>query len=91
VRCRPQWSWLGERRYSWLLFLLFGPVFQKITRLTFQYFANFGERFEAYTLDVATLQQRHVDFADTDFLGEFLGADFAFREHDVEIDDDGHV
>jgi hypothetical protein len=66
-------------------------VLENVTGLTLQHLANLLERFEAYPLYFTRFEWGHVLLCDADAFGELLGAHLALRQHDIEIDDDGHA
>lgn len=65
-------------------------IHQQISRLTLQVFADFLQCVKAHPFDFALFEQRHVGLGDADVLGQVFGLDFAPRQHDVQLDDDGH-
>ena len=67
------------------------PVLENVTGLALQNLTDPLERYEAYSLDFTRFEKGHVLLCDADALGELLGAHFAPRQHDIEIDDNRHA
>src|SRR5438105_3486822 len=67
-----------------------GAVFEQVAGLALQHFANALQRLEAHPAHLARLQQRQVLLGDADAFGELARAHLAARQHDIQVDDDGH-
>lgn len=65
-------------------------VFQKISRLALERFADRFHGRKSDRLCLAVFQDGDICQCDTDLLGKLGNAHFALRQHDVDIDDDGH-
>src|SRR5262249_14414399 len=64
---------------------------EDVAGLALQNIADLIERFETHALHLTRFQKRHVLLGDTNALGEVLRTHLAFRQHHVEVDDDGHA
>src|SRR5665213_2215116 len=65
-------------------------VFQKVAGLAVEMLADRFQRREAEALHLTGLEQGEIGFGDSDSFGEFVGADLALGEHDIETDEDRH-
>ena len=66
-------------------------VLQNIAGLALERLADGFERGEADGFGFAVFQDRDVGDRDADAVGEFGDAHLALRQHDVDVDDDGHA
>ena len=66
------------------------PVFEEVAWLALERCADRIEGREADSLDLAGFQQGQVGERDSDRFGKVGHRHFPLREHDVDIDDDGH-
>lgn len=64
--------------------LQLAPVFENVTGLAVQGFADLFERTESNTLDLAGSQQRQVLLCYTNLRGKVFALNPAAREHDIE-------
>lgn len=65
-------------------------MLQNITWLAFERLADILQCLEADALHLAGFQQGYILFGDANVLRKLAGAHFAFRQHDIEVDDNGH-
>lgn len=65
-------------------------MFENIAWLTIKVVADGIQGFEADAFDLALLEQAQIGLGDPDMLCEILGLDAASRQHDGEIDTNGH-
>lgn len=73
-----------------LFFRRFRPVFQNISRLTFEVFANGFERGKANGPGLAGFEDGKILRRDVHAVGQIVQPHFPLGENHVEIDDDGH-
>ncbi len=67
------------------------PILQDIPRLASQRFADRLQGGEPDRFCFAVFQDGDVGHGDADFVGELGDAHFSLRQHDVDVNDDGHV
>lgn len=65
-------------------------VFKDVAGLTLKNGTNSLECIEANALDLSGFKQRDILFGQVNSASKLLRAHLALREHDIEIDDDGH-
>jgi len=70
--------------------LLFLSVFEKISGLAVQRFAQSFQGAEADGFCLAGLENREIRLGDADLIRQILGADLAPRHHHIKIDENGH-
>ena len=68
-----------------------GLVFQKVRRLALQELADGLEGAETNGLGSSGFKHRQVLWGDVDGCGEVVESAFSPGQHDIEMDDDGHM